>query len=277
MEDQQSKKRRKVTKMVKVTELDYKILALERNPTLSIKEKERLESLRVQKRVASSVGLNTLKTAKVPSEWMGENGADKDKNVIENGVDKDKNVIENGGSSSRKNKPGYCNAFFLFRTERKAALTSVDPGAKLDLKEIRIEWKNMLDALKEPYRKKAEEEKIRIGKKVKKVQLSKEERKTKKIIADRKHRLKIKMSQCKRLEDDNLCSQKFQKILESKTVLLKEDSELIEKLTVNEGKLKIENDLLLEMIKEKEGEIDKLKEMYRLLHRTHKLCSFTKN
>ena len=266
MEDQQSKKRRKVTKMVKVTELDYKILALERNPTLSIKEKERLESLRVQKRVASSVGLNTLKTAKVPSEWMGENGADKDKNVI-----------ENGGSSSRKNKPGYCNAFFLFRTERKAALTSVDPGAKLDLKEIRIEWKNMLDALKEPYRKKAEEEKIRIGKKVKKVQLSKEERKTKKIIADRKHRLKIKMSQCKRLEDDNLCSQKFQKILESKTVLLKEDSELIEKLAVNEGKLKIENDLLLEMIKEKEGEIDKLKEMYRLLHRTHKLCSFTKN
>ena len=58
---------------------------------------------------------------------------------------------------------------------------------------------------------------------------------------------------------------------------MKEDSELIEKLTVNEGKLKIENDLLLEMIKEKEGGIDKLKEMYRLLHRTHKLCSFTKN
>ena len=45
--------------MVKVIQLDYKILALERNPTLSNNEKVRLESLREQKRVASSVGLNT--------------------------------------------------------------------------------------------------------------------------------------------------------------------------------------------------------------------------
>ena len=192
--------------MVKVIQLDYKILALERNPTLSNNEKVRLESLREQKRVASSVGLNTLKTATVPRVWMSENGADEDKTVI-----------ENGESSSERNKPGYCNAFFLFRSERKAAQTAVDPGAKLNLKEIRNEWKNMIETLKEPYRKKAEEEKIRIGKRVKKDALSKEERQYRKIIADRKHRLKSKMSQCKRLEDDELCSKKFQQILESKT------------------------------------------------------------
>jgi hypothetical protein len=52
---------------------------------------------------------------------------------------------------------------------------------------------------------------------VKKDALSKEERQYRKIIADRKHRLKSKMSQCKRVEDDELCSKKFQQILESKT------------------------------------------------------------
>ena len=52
---------------------------------------------------------------------------------------------------------------------------------------------------------------------MKKDALSKQERQYRKIIADRKHRLKSKMSQCKRVEDDELCSKKFQQILESKT------------------------------------------------------------
>jgi hypothetical protein len=64
--------RKHLSKFIKVTELDFKILILERNPKLSIKEKERLGSLKEQKMLqsSSSMGLNNLKTARVPSEWI---------------------------------------------------------------------------------------------------------------------------------------------------------------------------------------------------------------
>ena len=264
-DDQLPNKRKKLPKMIKVTELEYKILALERMPLLSSKEKERLDSIREQKVLHSSIGLNILKTAKVPREWISEN----------NNEYVDKAVGENEELSS--DKKGYSNAYFQFRSERKKELIREDPGAKLDLKEISKEWKSMNDTLKEPYIKKAEEEKKQIGKKVKKSDLSKEEKKERKLEIDRKYRLKVKLTNTKKSVDDELCQKKFEEVLEGRNNLMKKESDQSENLKVSEGKLKIENGLVLEMIKEKESEIERLKDRYKLLHKVHKSCSLAKH
>jgi hypothetical protein len=155
-------------------------------------------------------------------------------------------------------------------------LNAIDPGAKLNLEQIRNEWKNLPNSLKEPYKKKAEEEKIHLGKKENKSEISEEERKKRKHETDKKFKLKVKTLQSKKLEEDELCSKKFDEILESKNKVMRKATELNEKLKVNEGKLNIENALVSEMIKEKEVEIEKLKEKYKMLHKVHKSCSLVK-
>ena len=53
-----------------VSEIDYKIILLEKIEPLSTIENNRLESLRQQKAIKEKLGMNTLKTKKVPAIWV---------------------------------------------------------------------------------------------------------------------------------------------------------------------------------------------------------------
>ena len=63
----------------------------------------------------------------------------------------------------------------------------------------------------------------------------------------------------------NFVKKKFEEVLEGRNNLMKKESDQSENHKVSEGKLKIENGLVLEMIKEKESEI------------VHKSCSLAKH
>jgi hypothetical protein len=268
---------KKKQKLMKVSEIDFKIMLLEnRGPVLSDKERQRLESLKEQKALQARQGFNISKTAKVPSEWLGEiNPAQTEMNTNENSP---KSKMNSKGVI----KQGYSNAFLQFRSEKKASLNSIDPKAKLDLNQVREEWKNMDDSAKAPYKKKAEEEKEQLGHNLrsyylkKKSQISEDDKKKARLEADRKHKVKLRFTKAKALEESKQCSIRFQEILESKTKQMSEEVEMNESLKRSTGKTRLENSLAEELIKEKEAEIEKLKEKYRFLHRIHKFCSLSK-
>ena len=264
----------KKPKFVKVTEIDYKIIMLQnKGSTLSDKENERLDSLKEQKALQESQGFQIIKTAKVPTEWIAGNTPEMS--------------TEFASSNSELNTKGetkqaYSNAFFQFRSAKKSSLISIDPAAKLDLNQVREEWKTMTDSDKIPYQKKADEEKKQLGKNLRKnyvekrSQITKDERKKSRLEADRKYRIQSKIDKAKKLEEDGFCSKKFTEILKSKERQLSDEVKLNENLKINIGKSKTENSLVQEMIKEKEAEIEKLREKYRILHRIHKSCGLFK-
>ena len=61
----------KKPRFIKVSEIEYKIIFLEnKSSALSEKEIERLNSLKEQKLMQESLGVNIRKTARVPTDWI---------------------------------------------------------------------------------------------------------------------------------------------------------------------------------------------------------------
>ena len=263
----QTPRAKKKQKFLKVSEIDFKIMLLEnRGPDLSVKEIERLMSLKEQKALQERLGVNTKKTASVPTDWLGESHPDHQGSKI---------------NSKGEAKQGYSNAFLQFRSEKKSLLTNTDPSAKLDLDQVREEWKNLDDAAKVPYKKKAEEEKLLLGLNLRRnlngrSLLSEEDKKKAKLEADRKYRQKCKMTKTIALDEGKQCTEKFREILDEKKQHMCEEVKVNENLKKSMGKTKLENSLTAEMLKDKEAALDKLKEKYRCLHRMHKTCSVFK-
>ena len=79
------------------------------------------------------------------------------------------------------------------------------------------------------------------------------------------------------MEEDTYCLKKFSDITDMKEIQLSNAVRLTEDLKIKIEKSKTENNLALEMIDEKEAELEKLKEKYRILYRIHKSCGLLKN
>ena len=174
-----NKSRRTKAKFHMVSEMEYKIIILEKNESLSTMEKTRLESLRQQKVLQEELGLIIQKTKKVPAEWVDGNLKSNQKGKIElelEGVEKTEiekigvtrkgdiegKIIEASSKetegtkekdeteTSTKIKQTFANAYLQFLQEKKASLRLEDPRAALDLASVRKEWKELED--KEPYK-----------------------------------------------------------------------------------------------------------------------------
>ena len=287
----------KKPRFIKVSEIEYKIIFLEnKSSALSEKEIERLNSLKEQKLMQENLGVNIRKTAKVPTVWIAVNKkaemctevkktaelSAELKNTTELPTEVKRTAEMAAEVTSSTCKQTYSNAFLQFQSEKKQSLLLLNPAAKLNLTEIREEWRTLTDSGKAPYKKAACDEKKMIGinfrsnfkEKTKKI--SEEERKKLKTETDRKHRLKIKTIKVKKEEKEQYCLGKFKEILIKKEVQLEDEAKEKHDIEVRLVRIKTENDLVQEMIKDKGAEVELLKEKYRALHKIHKSCSLSK-
>ena len=108
------------------SELDYKILILERSECLSGLEKLRLENLKEQKAFQASARIACIKIVKLPIKWVPQ------ESPVKSSYNKSVEV---------KDKEAFANAYLQFKKEKKNLLNKGVSGAKLDLKQIRHEWK----------------------------------------------------------------------------------------------------------------------------------------
>jgi len=242
-----------------ISEIDYKILALERSETLSNQEEMRLVSLREQKAFHLSSGTDIIKTVKVPCDWIYK------EKPVKASVDK-----------PAKKKEAFANAFIQFQKEKKALLKKDNPEAKLDLNETRHEWKFLVsDSAKEKYKKLAQEEKSHLGesfRKTLKERVSDEVKKQKRTESNNKYQLNVKRKKEKETKDKELCEVKFKEMLEKKNGQLCEIVKSNEALEKDLTAVKLENSVATKMIEEKSLEIEKLKDQYRVLYKMHKGC-----
>ena len=318
------KSQRTKPKFHMVSELDYKIIALERCETLSTMEKNRLESLRQQKVLRETLGLHILKTKKVPVEWVdsiskstkkgkteleleeveeGVRGAvaenmnlvvteerdkveekkigekrqeDMEEKIIEVGLKRTKTKSE--AETFMNTKQSFANAYLQFLKEKKALLRLEDPRAALDLASIRKEWKDLEN--KEPYKKLAQEEKTSLGenfrKNIKTSKLTDNEMKKHKKDYDKTYRAKLKLRREQKVAGRQPLNQKFKDVLTKKEEQLSKQVNMNESIKLNICELKLENSVASRMIEEKDEEISKLKDQYRVLHKLHKTCTIFK-
>ena len=269
----------KMPKFVKVSEIEYKIIMLKnRGSALSDKESKRLESLEEQIMMHEQLGVSLNKTARVPSEWIINSPA----SIVGAESSCDGHDINTTTSvempSEEKVKKAFSNAYLQFKSSKKTILKSINPAAKLDLKQVVKEWRSMTDDEKNPYKMKADEEKMMLGNNLrrKKSQATEEERKQSKLDSDRKYRSQAKINKTKKLEEDTYCLEKFSEIIGRKEIQLNNAVKVTENLNKQIEKSKAENNLAIEMVGEKEAELDKLKEKYRILYRFHKSCGLLK-
>jgi len=275
-------KPKRKSKFSKVSELDYKILILENCEVLSENEQQRLESLKEQKAFQDTLGICIQKTVKVPIEWIAVDSSNDISVELNNASfpELDEEISE--AETKSPIKQGFANAHIQFLKEKRKILNNVDKEAKVDMDEIRKEWKFLPESARKPYKKLAQEEKKKLGVNFRKdikeqrSHLSSDELKKRKIESDRKYRLKVKLEKDKNLKDDEFCLNKFKKILEKKEEQVCELVEQKKALKVNVNKLKVDNSVTAEMIKDKDSEIDKLKDQYRTLYKVHKSCSLSK-
>ena len=270
------------SKFRKVSELDYKILILENSEVLSKMEQQRLESLKEQKALQDTLGLCIQKTVKVPIEWIPVDSSNDISVELNNESFPELEEEISEAQTKSPLKQGFSNAHIQFLKEKRKILNTVDTEAKVDLDKIREEWKSLPESARKPYKKLAQEEKKRLGENFRKnikeqrSHLSSDELKKKKIESDRKYRLKVKLEKDQKLKDDEFCLNKFKEILEKKQGQVCDLVEEKKALEVNVSKLKAENSVTAEMIEDRDSEIDKLKDQYRTLHKTHKSCSLSK-
>ena len=180
--------------------------------------------------------------------------------------------------TSTKIKQTFANAYLQFLQEKKASLRLEDPRAALDLASVRKEWKELED--KEPYKKLALEEKKSLGgnfrKNIKTRKLTVDEMKTHKKDYDKTYRAKLKLSRDQKMTGRQPLKQKFKEVLTKKEEQLRKLVNMNESTKVNIFELKLENGVASRMIEEKEVEIGKLKDQYRVLHKVHKTCATLK-
>jgi len=245
-----------------ISEIDYKILALERRETLSKQEEKRLVNLREQKEHHVSSGTDIIKTVKVPCDWIYK-----------------ELPVKTSFDKPPKKKEAFANAFLQFQKEKKALLKKDNPEAKLKLKEIVHEWNFLVsDSMKENYRKLAQEEKSHLGDSFRKtlkgrgVEASEEEKKQKRSDRNNKYQLNVKRKKEKETKDKELCEVKFKEMLEKKNGQLCEIVKSNEALEKDLTAVKLENSVATKMIEEKSLEIEKLKDQYRVLYKMHKGC-----
>ena len=223
----------KKPRFIKVSEIEYKIIFLEnKSSALSEKEIERLNSLKEQKLMQENLGVNIRKTAKVPTDWIAFNknaemctevkktaelptevkSTTEMSTEVKNGTEMSTEVKSTAEMAAEVTsstfKQTYSNAYLQFQSEKKQSLLLLNPAAKLNLTEVREEWRTKTDSDKAPYKKAACDEKKMIGinfrsnfkEKTKKI--SEEERKKLRTEADRKHKLKLKTIKVKKEEKE---------------------------------------------------------------------------
>ena len=182
------------SKFKKVSELDYKILILEKSEILSDKEQQRLDSLKEQKAYQATLGLEIHKTVKVPIDWVSVDSSKafsfEPNTNSESFPELDEDISE--AEIKSPIKQGFGNDYIQFLKEKRKVLNNVDTEAKVDLVKIRKEWKFLPESAKKYYKKMAQEEKKKLGGNFRKSikeqrsQISPDELKKKKIESDRK-------------------------------------------------------------------------------------------
>ena len=260
--------------MVMISEIEYKILVLKRSDTLSEQEKKRLESLEEQKELQASCGVQIIKTVKVPKDWLSQDWVSQ-KLPVKASSNKAGEMIK---------KEAFANAFLQFQKEKKELLKKENPEARLDLKQIRHEWKfQMSDSAKDQYRKLAQEEKAQLGESFRKtlmgknIEESEEVKKQKRTHRNSKYQLNVKVKKEKLLKESEFCEVKFRDILNKKEGQLCDLIKCNETLETNLSSAKLANSVVAKMIEDKSSEIDRLRDQYRLLHKIHKGCKSNKN
>ena len=289
--------------MKKITQIDYQIILLEKmGPNISAFEKCKLESLKEQKCLMATHGIElkatvvpkfpkkpliNSKTSCLKSNELGIHEDVTQEDGIEKGVLKDVNKVsidtnnskEKGDLIRKKSKnsgQGVSSPYLMFQKHERELLNKKDPKAKLDLQTLRQTWSKMSVIEKAVYKEKVQLAKDELGedfrRKIKANALSAEEKKRRRKAADKKYREKMSQHQSEKKEEDSSLTEKLKEI-----ILIKEKK--LDQMLKYVGNLKSE---VLEAQKKKKEVQEKfvekdvegmvLKEQFKALHKIHKAC-----
>ena len=253
----------------KLTDLEMNIQFLENKSSLVPIERKMLDSYKERQAL-----LVDLSLSKATSSELNENP----KPVNENNNFNENTRVESVSCSKPiRRKQAFASAFVLFKKEKLTQFKNENPQKKIDKDFCVDDWKNMTIVEKKVYHDKAALEKDKLGdafrENIKSKSMGEAEKKESKKQANLKQRMMMQEDKMKRVNRENDCKQKYSNIIikrEEKLKALKLRGVLLSSQLSEE---KVENSIILKLLRDKESQNVSLKEKYSALYKSHKNCN----
>jgi len=176
-------------------------------------------------------------------------------------------------------KEMFTSAFFIFKKEKLAIFKKSYPNEKISSDFAVNEWKAISNEKKQKYYDQASMEKqelIKSGDFRKTIMSNKktpEELKESKKIANKLFKQSVRETQIEKDKRFIQLREKYKQILQKKMEKLAKIKEKNETLDFKKKQAEVENTVVKQMVKDREGVLGSLKEKYSVLHKLHKTCS----
>ena len=208
-------------------------------------------------------------------------GKEKESNIAENTTTENDNSSEHtpveSTSLSIRKKQAFPSAFVIFKREKVLQFKKENPNEKID-KDFCVDiWKKMTSAEKKVYHDEAALEKDKLGgefrKDIKLKSMSEAEKKESKKQSNLKRKILLQDEKEKKDNREKDCNKKYSEIIRKREEKLKALKSRGVMLSSSISEKRVENSIIMKLLKEKEFQNASVKEKYAVLYKIHKNCS----